>query len=97
MDEITVYCYPGQLTGQTFGDAIFDGITPLPGQFPQVVTQPTNGCTVAFNNGFNGWEISGPALNLDRDQESPNSFQFRVTDGTSHGEPITVPLMFVGA
>lgn len=97
MDPITVYTYPGQPTGQTFGDAIFEGITPQPGQFPQVVAQPSNGCTVAFANGFNGWEISGPNLGLERDASAADSFQFRVTDGTTHGQPITVPLEFVGA
>lgn len=97
MDEINVYCYPGQPTGQTFGDSIFEGITPQPGQFPQVVTQPSNGCTVAFGNGFNGWEITGPNLGLQQEQNVPDSFTFRVTDGTMHGDPITVPLVFVGA
>ena len=97
MDEIYVYCYPGQPTGQTFGDSIFDGITPQTGQFPEVVTQPSNGCTVLLNNGFNGWEITGPNLGLQQEQNVPDSFQFRVTDGTTHGSLVTVPLVFVGA
>lgn len=100
MEPINVYCYPGQPTGQTYGDEIFEGITPQPGQFPQVVTQPSNGCTVTFNASpyqFNGWGISGPNLGLAFEQNVPDSFTFRVTDGTTHGSPITVPLVFVGA